>query len=237
MKMALCLAGKPSTMEFCYPSLKKHLLDVYNPDVFACSDEQGDRIDQLYSPKLSSIIGQDYITHQFESRLSQYYICQTEPMKDLSVNWKVRRCGEMLKEWEDDVLGEKYDVVAFSRFDVKFLHIAPIEIPEPNTLYMPIVDGLLTPADQNGLHFGGYSTQLCWMSSDVAQKFSYFYNSMDKLYQRRNGWHNEIMFKMYCDQVGIIPKLVDISMMIIRGTNANPLATDLNPLSKYPEFL
>jgi hypothetical protein len=25
--------------------------------------------------------------------------------------------------------------------------------------------------------------------------------------------------------------------MIIRGTNDNPLATDLNPLSKYPQFM
>jgi hypothetical protein len=236
VKMALCLAGKPSTMEFCYPSIKEHILDVYNPDVFVCSDEQRDRIDQLYNPVVTDIYAQEYITHQFEGRLPRYTICQTEPLKDLSVNWKVRRCGEELKLHEI-LLCEKYDVVAFSRFDVKFLHIAPIEIPEPNTLYMPTVDGLLTNADQFGLHFGGYSTQLCWMSSDVAQKFSHFYDHMDELYQKRNGWHNEVMFKMYCDQVGIIPKLVDISMMIIRGTNDNPLATDLNPLSKYPQFM
>jgi hypothetical protein len=235
-KFALCLSGKPGTMEFCYPSIKRHLLDKYNLDIFICSDEQEERMMQLYHPVKMEIYSQDEIDVKILEHLGfvNYKECQTQPAKDLSANWKVWRCGRMLQEYEKE--HGRYDAVLLTRFDVKFLKIPEIK-PEPNTVHIPRIDALLTPPDSEGRHFGGYSSQLCWFTSDLAPKIMSFFPRSTSLYRQLGYWHAEIMFKRLCDNFGIVHKLEDIHMMIVRGTNEEPLSTDLLPLSEHPEFI
>ena len=220
-------------MEFCFPSHKKHLLDVYHPDIFVCSDEQGKRISELYDPIGMEIHSQDKINSVIGD-LSNYTNCQTQPAKDLSYNWKLLRCGEMLREHEQKF--GKYDIVMLTRFDVKFVRICRIDIPDPKTIYIPHLDALLTPADNMGWHFGGYSGQLCWCSSDTASIIMNYFDECPTLYRQLGYWQAEVFFKKLCDNHGIVPKLEDIYMMIIRGTNSNPLSTDLKPLEKFLDF-
>jgi len=235
MKMALCFSGQPRTMEYCYPSIKKHLLDVYDLDVFVCSDDQKGRIQELYDPVSMEIYSQDEINRKIGDRLSAYPNCLTSPDKDLSTMWKARRVGEMLHEVEEK--RGIYDVVVSTRFDLKILSLSPITLPQPNCIYLPYLDGLLTLPDSEGKHFGGYSSQLVWSSSLVAHRHLEFYDTCDEFYHQLGHWHIEEMTKLMYDANGIGGKLVDMSIMIVRGTNENPLSTDMTPLSTHPEFM
>ena len=238
MKTALCIAGQPRTMEFCFPSLKKNIIDVYHPDIFVCSDSQGDRIKELYNPVDMEIYTQDAIWWFIDDRRTNYNnrIMNAQPENDLSVMWKSMQCGKMLKEYERE--HGIYDIVLLTRFDVKFLHVQSIRMPEERALYVPQKDAFqFDTGNTNGVHFGGYSSQLCWFTSRTAEILLDIYNISDQLYKELGFWHSETMLKYLCDKEAINVKFVDIDMMIIRGTNENPLGCWGEPLSKYPKYM
>lgn len=237
MKSALCLLGQPRTMEYCFPSQKKHILDVYNPDVFIVSDEGRGRMTELYNPVAIEIHAQEKIWQEIGERRTSYvsHSPETKPESDMSVLWKAWRGGELLKEYES--LHGIYDLVFISRFDVKFLRVPVITEIKENTLYVPQVNAYLSPPDSKGNHYGGYSAQLCWGSSAVAKLMMNMYNLSGQYYQEAGKWHSEKMLKWTFDRAGIAVQHVDISMMIIRGTSDAPLAFDYRPLAEYPEFI
>lgn len=237
MKSALCLFGQPRTMEYCYPSQKKHLLDVYHPDVFIVSDEAGERMRELYNPVAMEIKSQDEIWQEVGERKTKYinHSPETKPWNDVSVNWKGWRGGQLLKDYEADY--GVYDVVFISRFDVKFFYIDPVTVIDEDTLYVPLVNAYLSPPDPKGNHYGGYSTQLCWCSSRVAHILLDLYNAGDRYYQAGRRWHTETILKWMCDENKIKVKHVNMSMMIIRGTSDAPRAFSGEPLEHFPEFL
>lgn len=236
-RYALLLAGQPRTFEYCFPSLKRHLLDIYHPDVFICSDDQGKRLKELYQPAGIEIHSQDEIWQAIGDRRTRYtsHSHETVPEKDLSVMWKAWRLGEMLRGSEAQ--GGKYDTVIISRFDVKFNRIQPIGRADENLLYVPYINAFLSPPDPVGHHYGGYSTQLCWCSSRTASLLCDMYWWGEQYYQQAGEWHSERMLAWFMERHGIKAQPVDISMMIIRGTSQNPMAFDGKPLSDYPEFL
>lgn len=236
MKIALCLIGQPRTMEHCFPSLKKHLLDVYQPDVFIVSDAEQERMMELFNPAAIEIHSQEEIWKELGERRYRYvnHSAETIPERDLSVGWKATRCSQLLSEYE--AIHGIYDIVFISRFDVKFIYINPVTSVDENTFYIPQVNAYISPPDPNGNHYGGYSAQLCWCNSRIAHilldpKWGELY------YQAVGKWHSESILKWTCDQNEIKAQHVNISMMIIRGTKENPLSFDLQPLRNYPEFL
>ena len=230
MKCALMISGLPRTMEFCFPSQKKHILDVYNPDVFICSVEQEEKFRELYDPVDIEIYSHEFIQSQFGERVAKYTHSQTQAWRDLAANWMLLRCSEMVKK-----RGE-YDVIFSTRPDIKFLSVAQVGELEDNTVYAPRVDALHCLPDDRGLHFGGYSFQLCWGKSDVMHKLCQYYHLSDQIYDEAGLWHAEIIAKLLCEKLGIKRKMVEIDMMIIRGTLENLLSTNLKPLALFPEY-
>jgi hypothetical protein len=246
MRAALLMCGQPRTMEFCFPSVKRHILDVYQPDVFVCSDEQEERLGELFHPTAMDIRPQDEIDKEVEMLRSMYapYDHNVIPpiqTKDLSAAWKVYRAAEMKREHEF-MTGFIYDVVLISRFDVKFAGIQPIKNVEENVIYVPRTGAYwITPPDRPGIHWHGYSTHLCWMSSKVADMTAGIYFEGEDNYKIACevadwGYIPEHVLKNFFDRNGIRAEFVEISMMLIRGTAESPLAFDHRPLTEYPQY-
>lgn len=244
MRIALLMCGQPRTLEFCFPSLKKHVLDVYHPDVFVCSDEQEARLIELFRPVKIDVKPQEYIDTEIANMRLRYHSPEDETMvhKDLSIAWKVWRAAQLKREFEAEE-GFTYDVVLISRFDVKFAGVQPIENVEEKTIYVPRIGAYhITPPDAPGIHWKGYSAHLCWMNSNVADMMSSFYFEGEDTFKLACevdptwGRNPEHVFKFFCDRNGIRAQLVEISMMLIRGTADAPLSFHHQSLEKYPQY-
>jgi hypothetical protein len=250
MKVALCLYGQPRTMEYCALSLKAHILDVYKPDVFACSDSQGNRIKSLYGTKNFEIYTQNEINKITADRVTKYGRSFTNPgpykeypiwtVSDLSVMYKAWRCREMLQA-QENITGE-YDVVIGTRFDAKFLKIQPVTMPEENTLYIPRIDAFGHEADKNGIFWGmGYCAHMWWCTSKLAKEFLDSYHWADDFYNETKTWSGEVFIKWWCDTNHIKVSFTDVTFMLIRGDNMTPREglPPWRPLSStvHPEYL
>lgn len=239
MRAALLLCGQPRTMEFCYPSQKKHLLDVYKPDVFIVSDEQEERLTELYNPVAIDVRPQE---EMFNLALDvRKNFPSVMAVNDLSIAWKVSKAAEM-KTQHERANGFVYSVVILTRFDVKFKSIQQIKAEE-NTFHVPLVGGYWnTPPDNPGIHWGGYSAHLCWSTSEIMDDIANIYfDEKDYLTLAVNsgvpfGWAPEHVLKYFCDVNNINVSFADIQMMLIRGTNKNPLAFDNRKIANYPDY-
>jgi len=231
MKIALCVYGQPRTFEFCFPSVKKHILDVYHPDVFIASDSQGDKIKELYRPVTMEIHSPNEEWQFIGDRRYRYGVLvpcpgwlpqfPISPEQSLSFMFKGWRCREILKAYELE--HGVYDIVIATRFDVKFLRIPPITIPEKNCLYIPHTDANLGPIDEQGLHWNlGYAAHIYWGSSAIISLVLDAYNWSDGYFQEIQVWCGEMMMKQLCDKHNIRVQYMDIPCMIIRGDNTHP---------------
>lgn len=241
MKVAFLLTGKSQTYEFCFPSTKKHILDVYHPDVFLCTDTGHDGILDLYQPKDYDIRPSSEIFNEAtQLRVSKHGVPQYDLLKekDLCTTWKGFRCNQLKQKYETS---SKYDVVILGRFDVKYLYIQPIEKVEENVLYIPSKDAHQQIPGTDGLTYRGYSTQLCWMTSTTADSLigETFYGEKD--YVKESGFkvndEPEKLLKFVCGAKGIRREFVNIEMMLIKGTSFIPIAHDFGTLGRYPEYL
>lgn len=246
MRAALLLCGQPRTMEFCYPSQKAHILDVYKPDVFIVSDEQEERLTELYNPVGIEIRSQAEIDKDaalLRSKYPPYDNAVTPPIQpnDMSCAWKVYRAAQLKREHEQQN-GFTYDVVLRSRFDVKFNKVPPIGKAAENTLYIPRRGAYwITPKDVDGIHWHGYSSHLCWASSEVMDAIAGMYFEGEDNFKIAAavadwGYIPEHVLKNFCDRNGIQAQFVDIDMMLIRGTSDAPLAYDSQALKGFPEY-
>lgn len=243
MRYALLICGQPRTMEFCYPSLKRHILDVYQPDVFLVSDEQPGRMQELFNPKQMQICSQEYIDEQVRAMRLGYHNTPNDGLvaKDLSIAWKLWHANRM-KRVEEVEEGFRYDTVMLTRFDVKFHKVPAVGQAAENVIYVPRVGAYWeTPPDEPGIHWHGYSAHLCWMSSQVADQIAGIYFEGEDNFKIASqvadwGYIPEHVLKNYCDRNGIRAQFVDIEMMLIRGTSEEPLSYHYCPLSEYPEY-
>lgn len=215
-KIAFCISGQPRTMEFCFPSIKTHILDIYHPDVFIVSDSLESRIQELFNPIDIEIHTQDEEWLAIGEKRTKYisHDPPTVPERNVSIFWKSFRCGEMLREHER--LHGRYDIVLIGRFDVVIHRVQAIAVPEEGVLCVPRVDAHLLPPDANGYHFGGYSAQLCWCSSRVASLLFDEYFWSDQYYQLYNWWGCEPMLRWFLERHGIKIQHVEIDMSIKR---------------------
>lgn len=237
-KIALLIAGQPRTFEFCFPSLKKHILDVYRPDIFISTDDYGDRVYDLYKPTAMDIRSQEEIFDLAISKRGE--IESVLPVNDLSIAWKVSKAAELKSDYEKQY-NFTYDVVIRTRFDVKFKYVP--QIKADNNFHVPIVGGYwITPPDKPGIHWKGYSSHLCWSSSEIMDKIcNYYFDKADYLTLAVNsisefGWAPEYVLKYFCDVNQINVKFENIEMMLIRGTSNNPLSFNNHKLSKFPDY-
>jgi hypothetical protein len=242
VRIAFLLSGSPRTFRFCFPSVKKHILDVYNPDVFICTES--DEVLDLYNPVGWTEEGsQDAINKSaWDLRVSKFGVPKYDLLKekDLSATYKSLRVSQSRQKYEE-VMGFKYDVILNGRFDVKYLYVDPIGEVKENTIYIPKIDAHQQPIGEDGLLYKGYSMQLSWFTSKTADILlgNAFFGERD--YVKESGFQvndePEKLLKYMCDQHGIKPEYVNISMMIIKGTSEKPLAHDFGSLERFPEYL
>lgn len=249
LKMAFCVFGQPRTMEFCFPSIKKNILDVYNPDVFICSNEQENKMRELYNPvaiEIRSQESEEIVMGEHKYRYGITQPCPNQPKypkypaNDLSGMYKAWRCGKLLAEHEK-VHGE-YDVVVTTRFDNKFLYIQPITKPNKHSLYIPLIDANQGKADANGIHWKtGYAAHFWYGTSAIARIMFDTYNWTDDYWKASGIWNGEMALKWKCDEEKIKVNYINVTSMLIRGTNAVPCSAGevWHPLSdtNYPEYM
>ncbi len=243
MKSALLLSGQPRTFEFCFPSLKEHILDVYHPDIFIVTDatpDQERRLRELYKPVAMENVDQETINAETARLRAEAGHPDPVPERVLSVAYKHLRCVQLKKDYE--ATHGSYDVVILSRFDVKFASVQKIGPVEEDVFYLPLVDAYpVVSWPVRGLHWGGYSTHTCWMSSKTCDKLQNIYFAPTdwlELASKVMKWGDnpEHVLKYFCDNNGIRPEFVEIDMMLIRGTSENPLGFDHKPIFHYPRF-
>ncbi len=244
LRAALLLCGQPRTMEFCFPSFKRHIMDVYHPDIFLVTDEQLERASELYQPVRAEAFSQETIDEQVRELRSAY----VEPEvghgfpRSFSIAWKTYRASLLRQAYEREQ-NIQYDVVLLTRFDVRFRRIQPITMPEANTLYVPKKGAYWTyPPDKPGIHWHGYSAHLAWGTPAVMDAVAGMYfegaDNLQLAYEASQEWGRvpEHVLKNFCDRNGIRASFTDIDMMLIRGTSEKPLAFDHKPLDAYPGY-
>jgi hypothetical protein len=250
MKMALCIYGQPRTFLFCAPSLRKHLIEKYHPDIFIATDTQGDLVRETYHPlaieitsweEEKKIIGQRWYRYgESVPNPGPYKDYPIIPFRDLSFLYKSWRCREMLRDHE--AKHGNYDIVVSTRPDAKFLNIQPIKKPKKNTFYIPRIDAFGKKADRHGIHWGmGLCTHIWWADSITACFMLNSYNWSDDYYKETGNWCGEAMTKHICDKMKINVEYTDVKFMLIRGSSENPLEglPPWLPLSTkvHPEYL
>lgn len=249
MKAALCIFGQPRTFEYCFPSIKKHIIDPYKTDVFLTSCCQDIKLKEMYKPVAMEItsptaeldlIGERRYKYGAQVPFPEFPQYPIRPPEDLSFMLKMLKCVELLKKHENE--HGKYDVVISTRFDAKFLKIQPIIIPEQNTLYIPRIDACQNECDENGLQGGvGYASHLLWGTSDLMKSVLSAYIWSDECYNEIHRWCGEMMLKWFCDNRKIKVEHVDVTFMLIRGDNKHPRSHEAGngyPLSStnYPQY-
>jgi hypothetical protein len=250
LRMALCLFGQPRTMEFCAPSLKKLLLNVYHPDVFICSTEQMNVMKKLYNPVNIKIYSEDEIYNEIRKRKYRQpdvvpipgwpQMC-INPGRELNYMWQGMKCKEMIADYESKY--GIYDVIITTRPDIKFLYIQPITKPIEDCFYVPKIDAHQWEADENGIHWHlGYSAHMWWSSSKVAQILLDGWNYCDEHTKETGIWNGEVRVKWICDKNNIKEVLTDVTHMIIKGDKDHPRSCSLAygkelSATHYPEYL
>lgn len=252
MKTALCIFGQPRTMEFCAPSVKTLILDKYHPDVFVCSDSQGEKIKELYNPVNIQIYELCQILEQLGNRKSKYGTVipiPGWPQPEMKFNissifsglFMAMKCKEMVEEQE--LKTGKYDVIIVTRFDVKLLYIQPITRLEENTFCIPRIDAHQWEADENGIHWHlGYSVHTWWGSSDIAKTLLNMYSWTDEYFYKVGVFCTEMMLKQFCDEHEVNIEYTDVTQMIIKGDKDHPRSCSMRygqelSATHYPEYL
>jgi hypothetical protein len=236
-------------MEFCAPSLHEHLIDMYNPDIFICSTEQGEVMRELYNPTKMRIYTDEFIYDSMTTKRARSYglivpipgwpQMQIVPSMELNYMWQGMKCKEMIAEHEKK--HGVYDVVVSTRFDIKFLHIQKITKPVENRFYLPLIDAHQWKAEK-GIHWHlGYSAHMWWGTSKVAQILLDGFHYSDDHYKETGIWQGEMRVKWMCDKMGIKPVFTDVTHMIIKGDKDHPRSNTLAwsqelSATHYPQY-
>lgn len=152
MRTALCLSGQLRTFNLCYPSLKKHILDIYFPDIFihtwntqgnvslkrnnkedTTTHKENIDVEQLISllnPKLMTI--SPYHNNMFDSlnnvsKPKKLYGIYHENKGMIPMFYSIHQCNELKKQYEKKH-NKTYDMVIRCRPDLEYLNYIPQHI-------------------------------------------------------------------------------------------------------------
>src|SRR3989344_6274784 len=167
MKTALCISGHLREYKKCFPTIKKFIIDKYNPDIFISSwsvkgywtknDDkginEGEKIDiydlvSLYNPKIIDIeIFNENIQDIFMKNANS--ILENNPrlrwgrkQNIIGMYYKIARCNNLRIKYEIET-NIKYDLIIRIRPDIFIKDISNILISD-NTFYISSQDnGLL----------------------------------------------------------------------------------------------
>jgi len=172
VKVALCISGQLRDFDECYPSIKKYILDIYHPDIFACFDKEDDKVKiKSFINKMNPIatmLSDDKYTKNVKFEL---------PKNTILMFKKIYECNELKKKYEHSN-NFKYDVVIRIRPDLIFRSRLPLELNDNDSLSIPTYYGKnYMIYFTNMPNFNGYGLcdQLAFGSSRIMDKYSEFY--------------------------------------------------------------
>lgn len=199
MKIALCLSGHMRSFLIAYPTIKKFILDKYNPDIFISTykslgfwtqvdnDGTNDRgisfpnlekeINHLFRPK--KMVWQEDNNQQFLEMADDILYKDDKPrlrwgrkQNIIGMFYNIYVCNELKKDYENE-LGFVYDIVIRLRPDVF--------IKSMDDIYAP-VDGHLYILYEQGY----YSDWFFYGNSRTIDIVSEIYKNLEKIYRERN---------------------------------------------------
>lgn len=143
MKVAICLSGQPRMFKSSYPSLKTHILDHYDCDVFIDTwkfnntnenfylshrykDEGSlEELYELYQPRVLNVEKFDEVFEskclEFESKVASNQGAKEDNYlrRYYSMLYKIYNCNKIKNEYEKK-MNVRYDIVLRSRLDVLY---------------------------------------------------------------------------------------------------------------------
>jgi hypothetical protein len=182
-------------------SIRQHLIDPYNADVFIDTwnphSEQGiDYLIKEFNPKLinvehlqdSAIVAR--MMENIPTRALDYTgrVRTETSIRKLFLMWhKIHGCNQLRKRYEEQA-GIKYDRVIRFRFELR-LDSFPIIVPELNTCYIP-----------QGGDFGGVNDMIAIGDSDTMDKYCSAFKMLREYDRDNKPIHCESLVKYHLEQ-------------------------------------
>ncbi|MBX7138002.1 MAG: hypothetical protein K1X83_08470 [Oligoflexia bacterium] len=219
MRVALCLSGLPRSFVKCAESVRKHLIEPYQPDIFISTWQStliDDKFPETHSPD-------ELINHYnpikfdieiFDQRRQKSF--ETNPFKN-HADQAGRSVGRMLPMFYRIFIADlhrfsyeqenrfKYDVVVRCRSDLRFDGPVKLEKTDPGVVCFPIKNSTSHVNDQFWFCDSGTSSQLCAL-----------YNFIPQLWHNGVLIHGEALLFAYVSAKGLTVKPVEINYEIVR---------------------
>lgn len=207
IKAALCISGHLRTFLDNYKSVKEHILDKMNVDVFIHTwDTLGlsyrftdsnlyvtetknlvDRIEQLYHPK--KLVIEKTKTFNVTPLMRSRLLDHRDIPGILSMFYKVEECNKLKKQYEEDG-GFVYDCVIRFRGDLWVEQPLPIDDrTNMNHLFLPMYG-----------NFGGACDQFAYGSSPIMDKYSCLYSNVEQLLRDGAPMQPERLLQFHIEQ-------------------------------------
>lgn len=213
MRTAVLLSGQIRNARDASTSIKEHIVDKYNADVFVETwrttpniisyaghnipdDMTLDEVDRVYSPKMMRVEDFDNsrlmesIRNNLPTNKTGYNgeVEESTVMANVfAMYYKIMRANEMREEYER-INNIKYECIIRLRFDLKFDNF-PVINPEANTVYIP-----------NGSDWRGGVGDLVAVSDRKAMSvYSDVYNWLYRYNEMGHGLHPESILRKHLE--------------------------------------
>lgn len=229
-KVALCISGHLRTFESNYRTVKQHILDKFNCDVFihtwdtlGVAHRAGDSnlhitdthkmnnlIHQLYNPKKIVIEKTKHfpITPLMQQRSSE----NRDLAGIMSMFYKVEECNKLRKTYQEET-GAQYDFVIRFRGDLWLEESIPLDYKtHSNHVYLPVYG-----------NFGGACDQIAFGSPSVMDKYSTLHSNVEKYLRAGCPMNPEKLLLFHLESQGVPIAKVHMKFVIRR---ANGLVQD-----------
>lgn len=172
-KVAVCFSGQFRSFNRCFPSIKRYLLDIYNPDIFIHT------WDDNYIKHLNNHSKDLDIKAVKIEKPKTFKISELHEMRKVSLNRNLQNVFSMLysieksndlKTQHEVAEGFTYDYVFRLRSDLLFKSTPSLSQSEPDKLNTPFFG-----------HFAGLNDQFAWGSSKVMNAYCGVYSRIDEL--------------------------------------------------------
>lgn len=217
MKTAILLSGQVRDAKECFSTLKQHLIEPYNADVFIDTwlpknkvlDHRGnliednltcDEILELYKPKLAMF--EDFDSSPVFQRIKELNITnrtaydgthawETKIENVFYMYYKVWRCLQHMKHYEA-FNAFQYDLVIRARFDLMFESFPIIE-PKVRTVHVPAGFD----------HRGGINDLLSLGNRETMEKVCDLFSKLIQYGSIGIGFHPESILRKHFDLSGL----------------------------------
>lgn len=230
VKTALCISGHLRTFEDNYQSVKSHILDKLDCDVFIHTwDIMGlsyrftdaslyaietqrlaERIKQLYNPK--KMVMETTQTFKATPLMHARQLDHRDIPGILSMYYKIEACNKLKQEYEKEN-NFKYNCAIRFRGDLYMESDLPIDnITNLNYLFIPLFG-----------NFGGVCDQFAYGSSEIMDVYSSLYSNINKYMEAGAPMHPERLLQFHVDVNKLPLTKVNVKYLIKR---ANGLIQD-----------